>query len=196
MTDFREKTHRSTHQSPRAPRRARQRPTAPSGKPTNSCDESRCHQQVFQSRLIGVQPPHNRGAAAPGELRRAQPRHERADLCADRGAAAPRVRAPAISRHTHALREHMASRGVVPPHLNSVLEVVGCSFQEQPPTGPPRHKARLAAAALKCSPPFPTVQNDVLEIRPFEPRPQLYIPSCNEHLSTATVHAMTAPRCL
>ena len=40
------------------------------------------------------------------------------------------------------------------------------------------------------------LQNDELEIRPFEPRPQLQVASCNEHLSTATVYAATAPRCL
>ena len=104
---------------------------------------------------------------------------------------------------THAVREHVASRAVFEAsrsHLNSVQEVV-VGTQEQPPTGPPRHEARLAAAVLKCSPPFCTVkvrplQNDVLEIRPFEPRPQLQMVSCDEHLSTATVHSRTAPRCL
>ena len=65
----------------------------------------------------------------------------------------------------------------------------------------PRHEARPAAAVLKYSPPFCTVklrplQNDELEIRSCEPRPQLHMASCNEHLSTATVHASTAPRCL
>ena len=54
---------------------------------------------------------------------------------------------------------------------------------------------------LKYSLPFCTVklrplQNDELEIRPCEPRPQLHVPSCNDHLSTATVHATAAPRCL
>jgi len=196
LTDFREKTHRSTHQSPRAPRRARQRPTAPSGKPTNSCDESRCHQQVLQSRLIGVQPPHNRGAAQLQVSSGAHSRDTNALTCARTAVQQPRVCALLPFRATRMHLESTWLREALWPHLNSVLEVVGCSFQEQPPTGPPRHKARLAAAALKCSPPFPTVQNDVLEIRPFEPRPQLYIPSCNEHLSTATVHAMTAPRCL
>ena len=102
---------------------------------------------------------------------------------------------------THAVREHVASRAVFEAsrsHLNSVQEVV-VGTQEQPPTGPPRHEARLAAAALKYSLPFCTVkvrplQNDVLEIRPFEPRPQLHI--VNKHLSTATVHSRTAPHCL
>jgi hypothetical protein len=103
----------------------------------------------------------------------------------------------------HAVSEHVASRAAFEAsrsHLDSFQEVV-VGTQEQPPTGPPRHEARPAAAAMKYSLPFCTVklrplQNDVLEIRPFQPRPQLHIASCNEHLSTATVHSATAPRCL
>ena len=78
-------------------------------------------------------------------------------------------------------------------------EVVG--RKDQPLTGPPRHEVQSAAAVLKYSLPFctvklPPLQNDVLEIRSSQPRPQLYVASCNEHLTTATVHAATAPRCL
>ena len=97
----------------------------------------------------------------------------------------------------------MASRAVFEAsrsHLNNVQEVV-VGTQEQPPTGPPRHEARPAAAAIEVLAALTTVklrplQNDVLEIRPVQTRPQLHIVSCNEHLSTAAVHSRTAPRCL
>ena len=145
--------------------------------------------------MIGTRPPHNCGAAAPCELQGTQPRHNRAARCSS--PASRMLRSCHCTPRQHAVREHVASRAVFEAsrsHLNNVQEVV-VGTQEQPPTGPPRHEARPAAAAIEVLAALTTVklrplQNDVLEIRPVQTRPQLHIVSCNEHLSTAASRAL------
>ena len=107
---------------------------------------------------------------------------------------------PASAQHS-SIKEGAGAWELRSRRSNDTVEEEVVGRKGQPLTGPPRHEVQPAAAALKYSQPFCTVklrplQNDVLEIRPFQPRPQLHIASCNEHLSTATVHSATAPRCL